>query len=231
MNRAFVPLLGALVCLTGCVIQTQTAGPPEHDFKVIERDSAESLNANLRMGAGNLRIGSGTEKLARADFDYNVPSWKPEVRYTTGNLTISQPSTHNVHFGNSRYDWDVRFNREVPLELHVEFGAGEAHLDLGSLDLRRVSVQMGVGTIDMDLRGQVKHDYSVSIHGGVGEAKVYLPADVGVYAEASGGIGEIKAAGLHHEDSHYFNDAYQKSKYTVRLDIQGGVGSIQLISE
>ncbi|HLH20309.1 MAG TPA: toast rack family protein [Bryobacteraceae bacterium] len=230
MNRAFVPLSAALVCLSGCVIHT-ASGPPEHSYQVIERDSAKELNAIIHMGAGNLRIGSGTEKLVRADFDYNVPEWKPEVRYTNGTLNISQPGNHTAHFGNSKYDWDLRFNREVPIDLRVEFGAGEAHLDLGSLDLRRVSVQMGVGTINMDLRGPVKHDYNVDIQGGVGEAIVYLPSDAGISAEASGGIGEIKASGLRHEGSRYFNDALDKAKYTVHLNIQGGVGSIKLVAE
>jgi hypothetical protein len=230
MNRALAPLLGALVSLTGCVIHTAT-GPTEHDFKVIERDSANSLNAAVHMGAGNLRIGSGTEKLVRADFAYNVPDWKPEVQYSNGTLTVRQPDTHHVRLGNSHYDWDLRFNREVPLDLRVEFGAGDAHLDLGSLALRRVDVQMGVGTMNMDLRGQVKNDYDVRIQGGVGEATVYLPADAGVDAEAQGGIGEIKVQGLRHEGSHYYNEAWQKAKYSVRLNIQGGVGSIKLISD
>jgi len=229
MKRFLPPLLGALLGLTGCVVQT--AGPPQHDYQVIERDSAESLNANITMGAGNLRIGTGTEKLVRADFDYNVSAWKPEVRYSNGSLTIRQPETHSAHFGNSHYDWDLRFNREVPLDLQIQFGAGDAHLDLGGLALRRVGVEMGVGTIHMDLRGPVKHDYDVHIQGGVGEATVYLPSDVGIYAEASGGIGEIRAQGLQHDGSHYFNDAYQKAKYTIRLSIQGGVGSIHLISD
>jgi hypothetical protein len=230
MNRAFAPLLGALVSLTGCVIHTAT-GPTEHDYKVIERDSAGSLNATVHMGAGNLRIGSGTEKLVRADFAYNVPDWKPEVQYSSGVFTVRQPDTHRVRFGNSHYDWDLRFNREVPIDLRIEFGAGDAHLDLGSLALRRVDVQMGVGKINMDLRGQVKNDYDVSVQGGVGEATIYLPADAGVDAEAQGGIGEIKAQGLRHEGSHYYNEAWQKAKHSVRLNIQGGVGSIKLISD
>jgi hypothetical protein len=230
MNRAFALLAGALVSLTGCVIHT-ASGPTEHDYKVIERDSAGSLNASVHMGAGNLRIGSGTEKLVRADFDYDVADWKPEVRYSSGTLAISQPETHHVRLGKSRYDWDLRFNREVPLELRVEFGAGEAHLDLGSLALRRVDVQMGVGTIHMDLRGPVKNDYDVRVQGGVGEATIYLPADAGIDALAQGGIGEITVQGLRHEGSHYYNDAWQKAKYSVRLNIQGGIGSIHLISD
>jgi hypothetical protein len=230
MNRAFALFPGALLCLTGCVIHTAT-GPTEHSYQVIERDSAKSLNTTIHMGAGNLRIGSGTEKLVRADFDYNIPDWKPEVHYSSGVLSVSQPASHSAHIGNSHYDWDLRFNREVPLDLRVEFGAGEAHLDLGSLALRRVDVQMGVGTLNMDLRGPVKNDYDVRIQGGVGEATVYLPADAGVDAEASGGIGDIKAQGLRHEGSHYYNDAWQSAKNKIRLNIQGGVGSIKLISD
>jgi N-terminal domain of toast_rack, DUF2154 len=229
MTRTCAPLLVALLCLSGCIVEK--AGPVEHDYRTIERDSTESLHASLNMGAGNLRIGSGTEKLVRADFEYNVPAWKPELRYTNGELTISQPSTHSAHFGDTHYQWDVRLNREVPLDLNINFGAGDAHLDLGSLALRRVQVDMGVGSIQMDLRGAPKHDYDVGIHGGVGECTVQLPSDVGVYAEASGGLGEIRASGLQHEGSHYFNDAYGKSKITVRLNIQGGVGSIRLISD
>src|SRR5215471_6537074 len=163
-----VPFAAALVCLSGCVVET--SGPATHDFKAIEKDTSDLVRVNLQMGAGNLRVGSGTDKLMRADFEYNIPSWKPEVRYTAGNLSISQPSSHSVRLGNNKYDWDVRFSRDVPLNMSIEFGAGEAHLDLGSLSLQHVDVQMGVGSIDMDLRGNPKRDYDVRIQGGVGEA-------------------------------------------------------------
>jgi len=232
MNRFLAPVAAAVLCLSGCVVpRTETSGPAQHESAVFERDSTPSLHVDLNMGAGNLRVGTGTEKLVRADFDYSNPSWKPQVRLNAGNLTISQPETHGVHLGSNRYDWDIRLNRDVPLEINTHFGAGEAHLDLGGLDLRRVQVDMGVGKMQMDLRGQTRHDYEVSIHGGVGEATVYLPSDAGIYADASGGIGEIRTPGLHKEESHYTNDAYGKAKYTVRLNVQGGIGSIRLIAE
>jgi hypothetical protein len=229
MFRKYALLAGAIFGLSGCVVHH--AGPSQHDYVSFDRDKAELVRVDLKMGAGTLRVGSGTEKLARADFEFNVPEWKPEVSYSAGMLRISQPSNSIKTFGDTKYDWDLRLNRDVPIDMNVNFGAGEAHLDLGSLALRRVDVQMGVGQIDMDLRGQPKHDYSVSIHGGVGEATVRLPADVGIYAEAKGGIGEISAQGLHNDGSKYYNDAYQKSPVTVRLDVQGGVGSIKLIAD
>jgi hypothetical protein len=229
MFRKYALLAGASVALSGCVVNH--AGPSQHDYVSFDRDKAELVRVDLKMGAGTLRVGSGTEKLARADFEFNVPEWKPVVSYAGGTLRISQPSNSVKTIGDTKYDWDLRLNRDVPVEMDVNFGAGEAHLDLGSLALRRVNVEMGVGHIDMDLRGQPKHDYSVSIHGGVGEATVRLPQDVGIYAEAKGGIGEISAPGLHNDGSTYYNDAYKKSPVTVRLDVQGGVGSIKLIAE
>lgn len=225
-----VPVLGAVCALAGCITMEHT-GPMQHDYRTIERDGAELVRVNLKMGAGNLRVGSGTEKLARADFEYNVPAWKPDVQYSNGTLRIAQPEGHHGRMGNTRYEWDLRLNREVPIEMTINFGAGEARLDLGSLALRRVDVEMGVGSLQMDLRGNPKHDYNVRIRGGVGEATVRLPSDVGVYAEASGGIGEVSAPGLHHDGQRYYNDAYRNSPVTVRLDVQGGVGSIKLISD
>jgi hypothetical protein len=218
-----------LICLTGCMVES--AGPTTHDFRAIEKDSSDLVRVTLNMGAGNLRVGSGTDKLMRADFDYNVPAWKPEVSYSPGSLSISQPSSHSAHLGNTKYDWDVRLNREVPINMNVHFGAGEAHLDLGSLSLRSVEVDMGVGSIQMDLRGNPKHDYDVNVHGGVGEATIRVPSDVAVVADAHGGIGEIKASGMRKEDSRYYNDAYGKAKVTIHLNVEGGVGSIHLISE
>lgn len=217
----------------GCVVQH--AGPTQHDFQAIDRDKAEMVNVRLQMGAGKLRIDTGTDKLVAADFTYNVPAWKPEVRYTKnadrGTLTIEQPPTEGIHMAGTEYEWDLRMNREVPLDLDVKFGAGEAHLDVGGLTLRSVSVDMGVGQLDLDLRGNPKKSYDVQVHGGVGEAVVHLPSDVGVEAEAQGGLGSIEASGFQHEGNRYYNRAWEDAKVRIHLDIHGGVGSIRLLSE
>jgi hypothetical protein len=222
----------APIFLTGCGFDTSPAGPLQSETKIIERDNAELVKVDLKMGAGELRVQGGAAKLMEAEFSYNVPSWKPDVRYSNtgvrGYLTVEQPSTSKVA-GQNRYIWDLKLSDEVPLDLTVHFGAGEAKLNLGSLSLRSVEMDMGVGEIKVDLRGQPKRDYDVHIRGGVGEATVYLPRDAGVYADASGGIGGIKATGLRKQGSHYVNDAYETSKVKIHLDIRGGIGAINLI--
>ncbi|HEY2016616.1 MAG TPA: toast rack family protein [Bryobacteraceae bacterium] len=227
-------LLAGALCLCGCVVEA--TGPTQHDSRSIDLDSAERVSVDLHMGAGHLRVDGGAQKLMRADFSYNVPSWKPYVRYSSaagrGNLTIEQPGSSHAHMGRTNYEWDVRLNREVPVDMRVHFGAGEANLNLGSLSLRSVEVEMGVGKLDMDLRGNPKHNYDVRIRGGVGEATIRVPGGVGVYGEMEGGIGEIKTNGLRMEGRRrFFNDAYEHSKVTIHLDIRGGIGSIRVISD
>lgn len=228
-----IPVIAAALCLCGCVVES--TGPTQHDFRTIDMDSSERLTVDLRMGAGNLRVDSGTQKLARADFSYNVPSWKPYVHYSStaghGNLSIEQPGTSHSHLGRTKYEWDVRLNRDIATDVRVHFGAGHANLNLGALSLRSVEVEMGVGKLDLDLRGSPKRSYDVSIRGGIGEATVRVPSGVGVYGEAEGGIGEIKTTGLRQEGRRYFNSAYEHSKVSIHLDIRGGIGAIRVISE
>ena len=88
---------------------------------------------------------------------------------------------------------------------------------------------MGVGELRLDLRGTPQNDYTVNLRGGVGEVTVYLPRDVGIVASAQGGIGGVNARGLEKRDGEYVNEAYGHAKTTVRLDIRGGIGAINLI--
>ncbi|MGA2041310.1 MAG: toast rack family protein [Bryobacteraceae bacterium] len=227
-------LVSTVLYLAGCDIDTRPTGPLQYDSFHLDRDRSEVVKVNLNMGAGKLQAGSGTEKLLQAYFTYNTPPWtKPVVKYEAGTLTIDQGKNGRVNFnpGQTKYDWDLRFGRETALDFGVNFGAGEAQLDLGSLNLRGVNVQMGVGSLNLDLRGRPQHDYDVHIQGGIGEAVVRLPADAGVYANAHGGIGEIKTRGLKKEDGHWENDAYSTAKVKVRVDVQGGIGSITLIGD
>ena len=233
--RSLLPIPLALG-LAGCGVMVDTrTGPVQHDSVSIARDASEFLRVNLTMGAGNLRLSSGATKFVEGDLTYNVDSWKPVVKYSStaghGSLDISQPGIHHGQSGDLKYEWNLRLANDIPLDLSVHFGAGDARLDLGSLYLRSVDVEMGVGRLDMDLRGTPRRDYEVRIRGGIGEATIRLPHQAGVYARAQGGIGSVHSTGLRQEGDHLVNDAYDHSKASIHLDIQGGIGAINLLAD
>ena len=223
----------AILALTGCDERNRSSytGPLLHVTKAIELDKAEMVRVEMRMGAGELNVQSGSQRLLDADFTFSAPEQEPTVRYEDGSfrgrLTIAEPNIH--HFGSSRrYEWKLRLNNEVPLDIVTHLGAGNADMNLGSLNLRGIEVHMGVGNLDMDLRGNPKRDYDVEIHGGVGNATVRLPTGVGIVANARGGIGNIDANGLEKHNGRWVSAQREDAKVTVHLDIHGGIGNITL---
>jgi predicted membrane protein len=97
--------------------------------------------------------------------------------------------------------------------------------------LTGLEINMGAGQVTVDLRGDWKKDLDATIEGGVGQATIRLPDNVGVRVHATSGIGSISASGLEHRDDYYVNSAYGKSPVTLRLNIDKGIGTIDLVSD
>jgi hypothetical protein len=232
MLRAIAGAAAAGVLLAGCEISTVATGETRRETQAIELDKSEAVRVEISMAPGELDVKSGTPKLLEADFSYNVPEWKPTVDYRAGaggaNLIISQPR-NSIRASNAVNTWMLNLNSRPLLDVTANLDVGEANLELGQMNLRSVTVNVGVGEVKMDLRGEPKRDYNVQIHGGVGEATVYLPKDVGISARATGGIGEIRAEGLEKRDGLWINPDRVNAPVTVRLDVKGGVGEIRLV--
>ena len=83
----------------------------------------------------------------------------------------------------------------------------------------------------MKLRLFFEIQFRANIQGGVGQVTVRLPKNVGGQIHALGGIGAVNAHGLRRDGETYVNDAYGKSPVTIRMNIHGGVGEINLDQE
>jgi hypothetical protein len=211
----------------------QQVGTMQEESKTVDLKKAQTARAQLKMGAGELNVTGGADQLMEADFSYNVSEWKPKVSYDVsghkGELLVKQGGAEGGSLdGKARNEWDISFNDEVPTDLMVQLGAGESDLDLDSLTLKGVDLKMGAGKTTVDLTGDYAKGFDASIQGGVGEATVLLPSEVGVKAKAEGGLGKINAKGLKRVGDSFVNDAYGESDVTLNVNVQGGVGEINL---
>ncbi len=218
---------------TGCVIETEE-GPTLTSTKEVEAGKIEALQAEIRIGVGDLRIGGGAAKLLEASFRYPEKLGAPEVRYDAagfrGRLTVeSRESKHSMR--NGKHEWNLKLGPTVPTDLKLNLGVGESHVDLTRIPLHSLEIHIGVGELDLNLAGKYEKGVDVTVRGGVGEATIRLPRDFGVIADAKGGIGSIDVKGLEQRNGRYVNDAYQEGKPALKLDVRGGVGSINLIVE
>lgn len=226
--KTLVAVVGATALVAGCGFNV-AAGETRRETVSFDLDDAKSVRVNIRMGGGELKVTGGAAKLMEGEFAYNVPDWKPVVEYKagSGDMTLAQPG-YSSSFGNSVNRWDVTLNETVPLDLTANIAAGEANLELGRMNLSRVDLTIGAGEMNVDLRGEPKRDYTVHIRGGVGEMTVQLPKDVAISATATKGLGDISVEGLEERNGVWINPDRIGAAVTVRLDVKGGVGQINL---
>jgi N-terminal domain of toast_rack, DUF2154 len=221
-----------VLLLSSCEYRRAGIGPMHDEPVSINLGGVEHATVRLNLRAGELTLRGGAEKLLQGRFEYNIAAWKPRVNYSVSgsdaDLAITQPESSGG-FGDTRNDWRLELNDKVLLDFHLNCGAGQARLEMGDLDLQRVAIDMGAGQVDLDLRGKPSHDYDVNIEGGVGQATIRVPDNVGVRADAHGGIGHIDVTGLESRGDHYENSLYGTSKVNVRLKVEGGIGEIRII--
>lgn len=251
---AMLFIVVVLFLATGCG-DAARVGDLQTKSETIELGSAESVDVEVDIGAGELDVSGGSSELLEATFTYNVEELNPEAVYNNGKVVVRHDDVKEgiatfFDLDNYRNEWDLRFNNDVPMDMSIDLGAGRTALSLGSLSLTgldinagaggvsldlsgsrsltRLDFKMGAGEIDLDLSGKWKDDLDASLQGGVGEMTLILPSEVGVRAVVNTGIGGVDTSGLNKDGNIYTNDAYGVSDVTLNIDIDGGVGQINL---
>jgi Domain of unknown function (DUF5668) len=132
----------------------------------------------------------------------------------------------SVYFGpNSAMDWNIALNPDVPINLVVKPGVGEADLQIERLNLTQLTVDAGVGrtTITLPDSGQ----YRAEIKGGVGQIILVIPKGLGARIRANAGLGNtMLPADLIREGDVYLTPNYSKAESQVELQVQQGIGQV-----
>jgi hypothetical protein len=225
----------ALVILALAALAAACDEPREvrTETQTVALEGATRVEVALNMNAGELNVrGTDQEALLEASFEYNRDRDRPVVDYRRfgdkGTLQVRRARRHGISIGRVRNRWDLSLSNAVPVDLDINLGAGQSDLDLRGLKLRRVEIDMGVGEMTLDLQGPHQESFDVKIDGGVGSGKIILPAEVGVRVHVDGGLGSINAHGLTKQGGAYVNEAYGRSAVTIEVDIDAGIGSLDL---
>ena len=240
MGRAvtfFVAVVVATVLMGACGAAPQRVevGELRSETRSVEVENAESVKVNLRLAVGELDVGGAAEdpRLMEADFAYNVAAWEPGVDYEvvgdSGELSVQQRGLdEGIPTRDVRNEWDLRLNDRVPVDLTVQMGGGVGNLDLDNLALVGLNLDVGAGSTRVDLSGDWGRDLSAVVRGGAGQVTVLLPSRMGARVEAGTRLGRVNAEGLRKEGDAYVNDAYGDSDATLKVEVTGGVGQINL---
>jgi len=231
-SHLFITLvLFTAVLLAGCSSQARV-GALRTESQAVDLGNAKSVRVKIDMGAGDLRVTGGAEKLLEAEFNYNVAALKPVVAYTAGTLVIRQPEVNGLpglrNIADFRNEWGLRLYDEVPMDLSVNMGAGTGDLELNGLSLTGLDVTAGAGEYTIDLTGNWTRDLDVTIDSGAAYITLRLPRDIGARVEVAEGPHTIDATGLTNDGGVYTNAAYGMSDVTLHVHVEAGIGGINL---
>jgi hypothetical protein len=216
----------AAACETSSrVVQTTTASAP--------LENAASADVRIRPGAGEVSVrGGDIDVLMNGTFRFNRRHWEPRVDFLKvgdrSRLVVERRRSRTIFLGSVRNTWDLELTNRIPLDLDFDFGAGEARLDLRGLKLNSLKVDMGVGDLTLDLSGPRSESLEASLDGGIGHATIYLPSEIGVRLRIDGGLGKVNAPGFIKNERYYANEAYGKTPTSIDLEVDAGIGSIDL---
>ncbi len=189
-----------------------------------QRSGETRLDVSIEYGAGVLTLDSADDPLlyemeVRYDDDEFVPV--TEYNASAGTLKLGLDDREN---GSTRIDSDesraeIGLARGVPLDLDVDFGAGEAEIDLGGLSIQ--SLDFSTGASESTLRFSQPNPTSadlVSLEAGAAELEVVGLGNAHTERiDFQGGVGSttLDFSGDWDRDAH--------------ASIQMGIGSLVLV--
>lgn len=230
---SFLILLGVWF-LWGSLSKTP---PKESERAAIPLEGATKARVHIRHGAGRLQVSGG------ADPDYlltGVFGWgldKDITRRDHGVDVIMRPA-HGVFpdvifpwtwASGHGLDWEVAFNEDVPLDLTFETGAGEASLDLSTVQVRDLRLQTGASSTKVNLPRKSGHT-AMKVEAGVASVSIQVPSGVAAKIQAVSGLSSINVDQnrFPKRNGEYISDAYQTAENSVQIRIDTGVGSVKV---
>lgn len=140
----------------------------------------EPLAVQIEYGAGELRLAPSEGALLYAmEMRYDEEQFAPVARYDAGRRSLklgmeSRQGGGNVRNVRGGSRADIQLSREVPLALDLDFGAGDAEIDLGGVALQRLDLSTGASktTVRFGERNPVAAE-RIEINAGAAELRVY----------------------------------------------------------
>ncbi len=154
--------------------------------------------------------------------DYEASGDRGTVRITqkgeTGTVIVGDSRTGMVGMV------DLGLTTEVPVDLVITSGAGEATIDLTGINLRSLQITSGVGALTLILPGEGQYD--VILTSGVGAVTIELPHDMEARLHYEG-ISIIDGGRLERiEAGLWETDGYAAASDRAEITIQSGIGAI-----
>ncbi len=231
---SFLGAILILVILAGALYGMQVSA--QQRFTASESlnlplEGAQQARISVDLGAGSLRLRAMPEPVALVMGSY--PASRPvkaarNYQLEDGTAIVALEGVGDSYFFPSAvqaYDWDLQLARDIPIDLTVDLGAGEAALDLERLNLGGLNVDLGLGLMRLVLPEE--SSFSGEVKGAVGQITILVPEGAGARIETDNGLTVVLAGdGIEKQGDVYFSLGYAGADYKISLKVSQAVGII-----
>lgn len=151
-----------------------------------------------------------------------------------GNLDFSglQIKNIDIEVGVSKAEVYFKETNKITMEsFNIEGGVGKLHIEkLGNANIKEMVFEGGIGSYEMDFSGEYQQDLYGSMELGMGKLILYIPRKIGTRISIDRSfLSSVSIDEAYKDGDVYTNDRWGKSKHSIDLDIETGVGKIEVI--
>lgn len=130
---------------------------------------------------------------------------------------------------NTGFYWDMALCPDIPINLDIKTGAGEASLDLERLNISAFRLDTGVGATRVTLPSHPEV-LRVKIKTGIGDLVLIVPTNVAARFNAGVGLGEVKRdrSRFTRVGEFFQTEDFDQANEKIDLEIKTGIGSISI---
>jgi hypothetical protein len=198
---------------------------------------AARARVRVQHGAGVLRVHAGAipGMLASGSFAGGLA---PDA-HLEGDLLVAnlRPDAEDVRLlapwnwgPGGAYDWDLALADTIPLELTIETGASESHLELSGLRVSSLSVKTGASSTSLTMPAHPAGTCPVRIEGGAASIEANVPAGTEAFIRTESGLAEchVDQARFLPVPGGHQSAGYPASSDRLEIKVSMGLGAFRL---
>jgi hypothetical protein len=141
----------------------------------------------------------------------------------------------NINCGLSDVELKINKRNNVVCEsISIENGLGDLSVfGLGNLAAKKIDINIGLGSADIDFTGERIHDTDINVDVGLGSLDMVLPSEtnIKIYVDSSF-LSSVDIYGLKQKKNKYWVSSDWDSSYpTITMDVNVGIGSVDIVIE
>jgi len=149
-----------------------------------------------------------------------------------GDMDLSSLKVKNINMEVGVSKTNVLFNEPNKIAMEdfsIEGGVGKLQIDkLGNANVKNFVFEGGIGSYELDFSGDYKQDMNAHIELGMGKMLLYLPEYIGTRVTVDKSFLSSFSIDVRKNGDVYTNDNWGKTKYSLDMFIETGVGKIDV---